>query len=149
MATIDEELKTRFTHDKHRFIANLIFTSNSFQNAFNAFIKPYGLSSQQYNILRILKGAADWVSMNTIKDLMIDKSPNTTRLADKLFNKGYIERQRSDQDRRVVYLSITKKGLDLLEEIDLDDSGHQNEYLERISDDEARQFCEILDRMRG
>jgi len=149
MATIGEELKTKFKQDKHRFITNLIFTVNSFQNAFNVFLKPYHLSSQQYNILRILRGAADWTSMNIVKDLMIDKAPNTTRLADKLNGKGHIERQRSDQDRRGVYLSITPKGWDLLEEIDLDQAGVQNDYLARITDEEARQFSKILDRMKG
>lgn len=149
MAKIDEELKTRFVSDKHRFITSLILTSNTFQNAFNHFLKPYDLSSQQFNILRILRGAHDWVSMNTIKDLMIDKAPNTTRLADKLFNKGYIERKRSDQDRRVVFLSLSKKGADLLKDIDLNESNMPNEFLDRITEEEAKHFCEILDRMRG
>ena len=149
MATIDEEIKTRFEHDKHRFIANLIFTSTWFRNQFDEFLKPYQLSQQQFNVLRILRGANDWVTMNDIKRLMIDKFPNTTRMSDKMIEKGLIERRRSEKDRRIVYLSITKKGLDLLKEIDESKNLKHMAFMDRITDEEAVMMCEILDRMRG
>lgn len=149
MKTIDEILKTRFENDKHRFIANLIYTSNCFQNSFIDFLKPYDLSPQQFNILRILRGAKAWVTMNKIKDLMVDKAPNATRLSDKLLDKGLIERKRGEEDRRAVYLNITPKGLDLLKDIDEDNTGEQIHYFNRITEEEARQFCKILDKFRG
>lgn len=149
MANIEEEIKTKFTNNKDRFITNLVYTSNWFQNQFIEFLKPYQLSLQQFNILRILRGAKDWVTMNDVKALMIDKFPNTTRLSDKLLSKGLIERKRSEEDRRIVYVAISKKGLELLEAIDQDDSINHMKFMDRISDEEAKRCSEILDKMRG
>lgn len=151
MAKIDDILKTKFQNDKHRFIANLIHTSNTFQNLFVTFLKPFDLSPQQFNILRILRGANDWVTMNKIKELMIDKAPNATRLSDKLLDKGLIERKRGDEDRRAVYLNITEKGLELLKDIDENDVGEHEHinYFKRISEEDARYFSDVLDKMRG
>jgi len=149
MASIDEEIKTKFLNDKHRFITNLVFTSNWFQSQVVEFLKPYQLSQQQFNILRILRGANDWVSMNDIKELMVDKFPNTTRLSDKLLDKGLVDRNRCEHDRRIVYLAISKKGLDLLETIDNDENTNHMEFMSRITDDEAKLFSLILDKIRG
>lgn len=150
MAKIDDEIKTKFVNDKHRFLANMVYTTNCFQNLFVEFLKPFEISPQQFNILRILRGANDWVTMNTIKSLMVDKAPNATRLSDKLLDKGYIERKRGEEDRRAVYLSITQKGLELLKEIDDNsDKGEHLLYFDRITDEEARMCSAILDRLRG
>lgn len=149
MAKIDDEIKTNFANDKHRFMANLIYTTNCFQNLFIDYLKPYGISPQQFNILRILRGAKDWVTMNTIKKLMVDKAPNATRLSDKLLDKEFIERKRGEQDRRVVYLNITAKGLELLKAIDNDTEGEHFSYFSRITDEEAKQFSNMLDKLRG
>ena len=149
MAKIDDEIKTKFVNDKHRFITNLIYTSTWFQNGFADFLRPFNLSSPQFNILRILRGAKDWVSMNDIKQLMMDKSPNATRLSDKLLEKEFVKRKRSEEDRRVVYLSITQKGLDLLEEIDHADNVFFNTAMDNFSEEEARMISDILDRIRS
>ena len=148
MAKIDIEIKGKFKNNKHRFIANLVFTSNWFRNLVSEHLKPYNISFQQLNILRILRGAKDWTSMNDLKDLMIEKSPNATRLADKLINKGFIERKRSEVDRRVVYLAITDKGIELLESIN-EISGNYTEFMTRITEKEAKQVSDILDKIRG
>lgn len=149
MTKIDDEIKTRFANDKHRFIANLVYTANTFQNLFIDFLKPYELSPQQFNILRILRGAKDWVTMNKVKTLMVDKAPNATRLSDKLLDKGLVERKRGEEDRRVVYISITKKGLDLLKAIDDNNTGEHQLYFGRITDEEARLCSDIIDKLRG
>jgi DNA-binding MarR family transcriptional regulator len=149
MAKIDEEIKTKFANDKHRFITNLIYTSHAFQNLVADFLKPYGISSQQFNILRILRGNGSWVTMSKIKNLMMDKAPNATRLSDKLLDKGLVERKRSETDRRIVYLKLTKSGVELLAKIDADDSGVHTKYFERITEKEAREISAVLDRMRG
>ncbi|MCG8332737.1 MAG: MarR family transcriptional regulator [Chitinophagales bacterium] len=148
MAKIDVEIKGKFENNKHRFIANLVFTSNWFRNLVGEHLKPYNISFQQLNILRILRGAEDWMSMNDLKDLMIEKSPNATRLADKLIVKGFVERKRSEADRRVVYLSITDKGVELLETIN-NISGNYMEFTSRITEEEAKLVSDILDKVRG
>ena len=149
MAKIDEEVKTRFVNERHRFVTNLVYTSGWIKNLFNEDLKPFGISSQQFNILRILGGASDWVAMNDVKDLMIEKAPNATRLSDKLLNKNLIERKRSNTDRRVVYVRISSRGMDLLEEIDEKESEVQVALMRRITEKEANQMSEILDKLRG
>lgn len=148
MTKIDTEIKGEFKSNKHRFIANLVFTSNWFRNLVSEYLKPYNISFQQLNILRILRGAKDWVNMNDLKNLMIEKSPNATRLADKLIVKGFVERKRSEVDRRVVYLAITDKGIKLLETIN-NISGSYMEFMNRITEEEAKQISDILDKIRG
>ena len=148
MAKIDIEIKGKFQNNKHRFIANLVFTSNWFRNLVGEHLKPYNISFQQLNILRILRGTKDWISMNDLKKFMIEKSPNATRLADKLITKGFVERKRSEVDRRVVYLTITDKGIELLETINKI-SGNYMEFTTRITEEEAKQVSDILDKIRG
>ncbi len=148
MPRIDDEVKTNFANERHRFVTNLIYTAGWVQNIFTEYLKPYGISPQQFNILRILRGADDWVAMNNVKDLMIEKSPNATRLADKLLTKKLIERKRSREDRRVVYIRISPPGHELLIEIDQNDSEIMV-ALERITVREANQLSKILDKFRG
>jgi DNA-binding MarR family transcriptional regulator len=149
MASIDDEVKTNFMNDRHRFFVNLVFTSAWLQGLTTEYLRPFGVSSQQFNILRILRGAKDWVAMNDIKDLMVDKAPNATRLADKLIDKGLIERRRSNADRRVVYINITKKGQALLKEIDKVQKSGPADLFDRITDEEANRASDVLDKLRG
>jgi DNA-binding MarR family transcriptional regulator len=149
MASIDDEVKTNFMNDRHRFFVNLVFTSSWLQGITTEYLRPFGISSQQFNILRILRGAKDWVAMNDIKDLMVDKAPNATRLADKLIDKGLIERRRSEADRRVVYINITKKGQALLKEIDKVQKSGPADLFDRITDEEANRASDVLDKLRG
>lgn len=150
MARIEDELNTQFANDKHRFMANLMFTANYIRNEFEAVVKPFGISQQQYNILRILRGAGDWLNMTEVKHRMVEKSPNATRLCDKLFDKKLIERRRSTSDRRVVYLKISAKGLELLAELDVAEAGPHgiSRMLERLNENDARTFSNLLDELR-
>lgn len=149
MATIDKELNSRFENDKHRMITNIIFTGNWLKNLYVEFLRPYGLSSQQFNILRILRGAGDWLPMSQVKERMIERAPNATRLADKILAKGLLERERSGEDRRVVYVRITQEGLDLLKKVDIDLEGFNVDHIERFTEEEAKMVSTVLDKMRG
>jgi len=149
MASIEQEINSKIVDDKQKFVVNLVYTSGLIKNMFTDFIKPYDISSQQFNILRILRGDGDWLSMNIVKERMIEKSPNATRLADKLISKKLIERQRSDADRRVVFVKITKLGLELLTKIDTKDNVKFEELISKISPEEAKLVSDILDKMRG
>lgn len=150
MARIDEELKMNFEDSRQRLIANMVYMASWIQNYFTNLLRPYGISMQQFNILRILRGGKGWMTMNDIKGRMVEKAPNATRLADKLLEKEYVERRRSDEDRRVVYLRITSKGLDLLTELDVVLDGNKIlEMMERVSLEEAEKASEILDKLRG
>lgn len=148
MSDLDENIKTRFENDRHRMMANLVFTSNWLKSRFNEFIVPYGISFQQFNILRILRGKGDWMTMNDIKSVMIDKSPHTTRMVTKLMEKELVERKRSAKDRRVIYVTITDLGLQFLKKIDLE-SQELNGFIDNISNEEAQQVNATLDKLRS
>jgi len=146
---IDSEIKSKFVNDQHRFVTNLVFTANWVNNYFVDHIKPFGISPQQFNILRILKASGDWIPMSDVKDGLLDKAPNATRLADKLLSKKLIDRNRSDLDRRKVYVRITKKGLELMEEINKKESLIQEALDTRITAKDAKYVSEVLDKFRG
>lgn len=101
-------------------------------------MSAYDLTMPQFNILRILRGAKDVMAVNTIKERMVEKSPNTTRLMDKLIDKALISRERCENDRRVVYVKITDKGLELLAK--LDEALKETDLLPRnnLTDDEGK-----------
>lgn len=149
MSKIENEIKTTFGNNKQRFIANLLYTSSCFRNLFVDLLKPYGLSMEQFNVLRILRGKGEEMTINSIKKLMVDKSPNLARLADKLISKELIERRRSDSDRRVVYLTVSETGLKLLAKIDADNIFDDMDYWNLITEEEAKLGNEILDKIRG
>jgi DNA-binding MarR family transcriptional regulator len=149
MAKIDSEIKSNFVNDQHRFVTNLVFTTNWIQNAFTEDLKPFGISPQQFNILRILRGVGDWTAMSEIKDGLLEKAPNATRLADKLLKKNLIERNRSETDRRVVYVRISKLGLKLVEDINQKESVIQMAMKKRLTSKDARYVSDILDNFRG
>ncbi|MBL7963396.1 MAG: MarR family transcriptional regulator [Flavobacteriales bacterium] len=150
MPGIEEEVKGKFDSEQHKAVVNVMFTAGWLKSGHTADMAPYGLSPQQFNILRILRGAkGTLMSMQDVKCRMIDRSPNATRLADKLLAKGLMERERCEEDRRVVYVRITPKGLDLLKRMDQEVWGHFKEEYERLSANEARTLNRLLDKLRG
>jgi DNA-binding MarR family transcriptional regulator len=113
-------------------------------NKTSVILKPFDISMQQYNILRILRGAKDPIPVQIVKDRMVEKSPNTTRLVDKLCLKDFVCRHRCENDRRVVYIGITKLGLSLLEAIPV----HEIERLmDPLTAQEAKQLNFLLDKL--
>jgi MarR family 2-MHQ and catechol resistance regulon transcriptional repressor len=145
---IGQVIKSKFRNARHKAVVNLRYTSNYIGNIQNSYMAQYDLSMPQFNILRILRGANDAISVNTVKDRMVEKSPNTTRLMDKLIDKGLMERVRCEEDRRVVYVSITKAGLDLLAKID-EDSESKLDVSGNLTEAEAEQLSALLDKLRG
>lgn len=150
MTTIDEAIKSKFPNDHIRSIVNILYTANWLKNHHNEFLREYQITAQQYNILRILRGAKDWLPMTEVKCRMIEKSPNTTRLADKLLEQKLLERKRSSKDRRVVYVKTTSEGLQLLDDIDKRKGMEPSEKVfSKITEEEARQLSALLDRIRN
>lgn len=149
MPGIDKELQSRFTSEQQKAMLNVLFTANWLRTLQVAIFKPYGLSAQQYNILRILRGAKGRMPMQQVKGRMIDRAPNATRLTDKLIAKGLVERERCEEDRRVIYVRISEKGLKLLDEIDRNVRMNDQSRLSRVSEADAREINRILDNWRG
>jgi DNA-binding MarR family transcriptional regulator len=87
--------------------------------------------------------------MHSVKERMIDRAPNATRLTDKLIAKGLVERERCEEDRRIVYVRISEKGLELLKQIDKQNKDDMADLTVRIPSEEAALVNSVLDRMRG
>lgn len=149
MPRIDEELKSRFESEQQKAMLNVLFTANWFKSQQVGLFKPYGISPQQYNILRILRGAKERVNMHCVKERMIDRAPNATRLTDKLIAKGLVERERCEEDRRVVYVRISEKGLELLTTIDKKSRVIMQGTEERLAPKDAALLNQLLDSWRG
>ena len=145
MGDIAKDINSKFPNEHVKALINIKYTANWLDNIGNELLKHARISIQQYNILRILRGAGDAVTVNTVKDRMIQKSPNATRLMDKLCDKNLIERTRCENDRRVVYVKITDKGLQLLNTINI--RGF-DQHMSKITQDEAKILNQILDKIR-
>ena len=145
MGDLSKEINSNFESEQQKALLNIIFTSHWITNLQNEFFKAFGLSPQQYNILRILRGANQPLKVQTIKSRMIDRSPNVARLTDKLIDKSLIERLNCKTDRRVVHIKITQKGLNLLTDIP---SKPFFKLTSNISKDEARHLNMLLDKLR-
>lgn len=146
---LEEEIKTqKFSTPQHKAVVNILFTASWFNALHAKFLKKWGISTQQYNVLRILKGSSpSSMTVHMIKERMLDKTPNTTRLVDKLLSKGLVSRKRSRSDRRVVFVSITEEGKRVLEETD-NFFNYLHKYLGCITENEAHYVCGILDKIR-
>jgi DNA-binding MarR family transcriptional regulator len=144
---IEDAIQSKFQSPQHKAVVNIRYTANFLSNIQNNFMAQFHLTMPQFNILRILRGAKEVINMNTVKDRMIEKSPNTTRLMDKLIEKELIDRVRCNEDRRVVYVKISEKGLALLTEID--EQFKENSVIQlNISDEDAQHLSELLDKVR-
>ncbi|MDQ3100055.1 MAG: MarR family transcriptional regulator [Bacteroidota bacterium] len=149
MANIDQELQSSFASAQQKAMLNILFTANWLKSIQVTLFKPFGISAQQYNILRILRGAKGKMNMQNVKHRMIDRAPNATRLTDKLIAKGLVERERCDEDRRVVYVKIAEKGLELLDRIDAKNNASIERNMKHLDDKDAAELNSILDRIRG
>ena len=145
MGDLSKDINSKFENNRVKALLNIIYTANWITSNQNEFFKTYGISPQQYNILRILKGADVPLNVQTIKDRMLERSPNATRLMDKLCAKKYIERCPSEHDRRVVKIAITEEGKTFLDSIPND---FNRELLKNLNEDEAEQLSHLLDKMR-
>ncbi|QIE58829.1 MarR family transcriptional regulator [Rasiella rasia] len=145
MGDISKDIKSTFQNDKQKAMLNIIYTANWITSKQNSFFKTYSISPQQYNVLRILRGAKKVLPVQTIKDRMLQRAPNATRMMDKLCDKNLIKRVACSNDRRVVQVEITKAGLILLDEID---KAHRTDYLENLSLKEAAMLSDLLDKIR-
>jgi len=128
---------------------NLLYTTNWLSNSQACLLKPYDLTPQQYNVLRILRGQYPKpVRVNDIIERMLDKMSNASRLVDKLLLKALVKRTECPHDRRAVDVVITEAGLEILSELDKMQESWENQ-LKRLSEQEADLLSELIDKLRG
>ncbi len=148
---IGNEIKqTKFKSEYQKMLINILFTSGWLTSKHACNLKPYGISGQQYNILRILRGQHPKpATVNLLIDRMLDKNSNASRLVEKLRLKKLVERAICADDRRAVNVAITKKGLDLLIELDEHEESFISKELKKLSENEAEQINLLLDKLRS
>ena len=145
MADIGKIIQSKFPSEGVKALINIIYTANWINSVHNDRLKPHGITIQQFNILRILRGAEEAIPVQQVKDRMVERAPNATRLMDKLCDKSLIVRSRCDHDRRVVYVAITKEGRLLLSTIGDDLS---QDIISRLNTEEAKELNRLLDKLR-
>ncbi|MCC6599788.1 MAG: MarR family transcriptional regulator [Crocinitomicaceae bacterium] len=148
--TINQAIQQgRFNSEYHKLAVNLFYTTNWLSNQHSQLLKPFGISMQQYNILRILRGQKGTpVSVNCLIERMLDKSSNASRLVNKLLEKGLVERKICPQDRRQVEVKVTPRGMALLMQIDGPMEKMRN-VLSILSEEEASIVNKLLDKLRS
>lgn len=145
---IEEEIKQdKFQSEHHKALINIIFTGNYINQTSRRFLRQFGISPQQYNILRILRGQRPkTASVMTLQERMLDRMSNASRLIDKLKEKNLVNRTVNKEDRRRVDVKITQKGLNLLDRIDKMDF---EKRFNNLNSNEAAKLNELLDKFRG
>jgi DNA-binding MarR family transcriptional regulator len=148
---IEEFLQQKkFESEFHKLQLNILYTASWLHQETNHLLKPFDLTGEQFNVLRILRGARpEKVSLKYIAERMINRQSNTSRLVDKLFEKKWIERVVCPQDRRQVELYINTVGLKILEEASDKVKQMQNVISEQINLQDAIHLNKCLDQIRA
>lgn len=147
MKRIEEEIQQqKFTSIHHKVVVNLIYTSHWLQNKQQEFFKSFGITGQQFNILRILKGQfPQSISGTEIKSRMLDRNSDVSRLLDRLSAKGLITKKTCPNDKRAADVLITEQGMVLLKKVD---KFRKHESILALSSEEAGILSDLLDKSR-
>lgn len=145
MPSIEQLIKqSKFDDEKNKAVISLIFSAGLLCNFWEEFFGRFNLTTQQYNVLRILRGQyPNTATVSLIRERMMDKMSDASRLAERLRKAGFVEKTRHKEDRRAVDVKITQKGLDVLEKIDaLDDK--VNKPTKFLAKEESIKLSELL-----
>lgn len=140
----------RFRSEYQKVVVNILYTASWLSQLSARMLKSLGISPEQYNLLRILRGMhPEPATVKLLTDRMIDKTSNASRLVEKLRLKGLVERTECPADRRRVDVCITEKGLALLKKADVFIEGDLELQLTNLNTTEAEQLNALLDQLRG
>ncbi len=147
---LEDEIKTqKFQSQTHKAFLNVLLTASVLRAQVNAVIKPHGISHEQYNVLRILRGQKqEPICMSEISSRMLDKNSNVTRIMEKLIDKQLVIKYKSLCDHREVVAEISLLGLELLAKIDIEFELHQVHH-SPLSEKEAERLNFLLEKMRN
>ena len=146
---IKEDIKqSSFKNKKQEAFINLLFTNNYLTNIISNILKKFDITMQQYNVLRILKGSHPrLLSAQDVLDVMVDKSPDLTRLISRLEDKKFVIRSTNPQNKRKIMLEITEEGSKLVEtnntNVEIDT------FLKNLTEEEATILSSLLDKIRA
>ena len=147
---LEEEIKQKlFRSEYQKLNLNLLFTNNWVQNQQKKFFDEFGLTPQQYNVLRILRGSHPKpYTTSQIRERMLDKMSDASRIVDRLIQKELVERKTCLSDRRLVDVVITQKGIDIINQSTETLSQLENIF-RQLTEAEAKTLNKLLDKLRG
>jgi DNA-binding MarR family transcriptional regulator len=138
----------KFRNEHHKVVVNLMFTNNWVEQQLKQFFEKVGLTLQQYNMLRILNGAKEPLTTLTIRERMLDKMSDTSRIVDRLVLKQLVKKTTSKTDKRLVDVVITKRGRNLIANLDKEHY-HIDGVVKKLSPDEAKLINTLFDKIRS
>jgi DNA-binding MarR family transcriptional regulator len=147
---IEEEIQSnKFEDIYHKTIINISYTHSWLNTILRCEFERHNLTAQQFNILRILRGQYPKpATVNLLKERMIDKMSDASRIVDRLVQKGLVSRCTNTQDRRAVDIRISDKGLEILSKIDIEFKT-RDFIKDHLNEEEAAKLSELLDKLRG
>lgn len=146
---IDDEIHSKFEDNYQKAVINISYTEGWLRNTFNCHFERHNLTQQQFNILRILRGQYPKpATVNLLKERMIDKMSDASRIVDRLVQKEMITRCTNNKDRRAVDIRISEKGLDVLETMDKEFKT-KDFVKNNLTAEEAGLLSDLLDKLRG
>lgn len=151
-STLAEEIKQSrpFSSIEEEAYLNLVRTSAELNHSLEQFLKPFGITQSQYNVLRILRGAgAEGLGRNQIAERMVTPTPDASRLLDRLEESGWVRRKRGKEDRRQVTSCVTAAGLKLLKKLDDPITAFHQSQFPGISKTDLHHLTRILSKLRS
>ena len=147
---IDEEIQSsKFEDNYHKLVINITYTEGWLSNLFRCKFEKHNLTQQQFNILRILRGQYPKpATVNLLKERMIDKMSDASRIVDRLVQKGLVSRCTNTKDRRAVDIRISDAGMEILTKMD-EEFRTKDLLKNNLTEEEAAQLSDLLDKMRG
>ena len=140
--------KQPFASPEQEALLNILRTNDQFQNRFGRLFREYGLTASQYNVLRILRGEGKPMPSLEIAERMIQVVPAITGLIDRLEKQALVSRTRCTDDRRDVYVEITKKATSLLKKMDKPVNGLHKQLMGHLTRAELRELSRLLEKAR-
>lgn len=147
---IGEEIQSnKFEDNYHKAVINITYTYGWLSNTFRYRFEKHNLTQQQFNVLRILRGQYPKpATINMIKERMLDKMSDASRIVDRLIQKGLVSRCTNNKDRRAVDIQISQAGLDILSK--MDEEFKTGDLLRNnLTEEEAGKLSDLLDKLRG
>jgi DNA-binding MarR family transcriptional regulator len=146
--TIEKDINQhKFRNEFQKATINFIYTYNWMNEQMKLFFEPHDITSQQFNILRILRGAGEPLSTLQIRQRMLDKMSDTSRIVDRLVKKKLVKKSICESDKRLVDVTINEKGKKLLEEMDVR-SEAMDSVLKNLNEHDAKTLNGLLDKIR-
>lgn len=147
--SIEDQIKTNKISEPKKALINIIYTANYINDEIASILKPFDISIQQFNVLRILKGQnGKPANLSTIQERMVSKMSNTTRLVDKLIGKNLVKRTICEYNRRKVEIIITEHGKEFLGKINKAVDVKENELTTKLEQQDLKHINQTLDKIR-